>query len=296
MKSKITELIEYSNKKSTEILNNLNINGIIPNYHEYIVFHYTSISNFIKICETKSLHFTKIDFMNDTSEVSYGCNFMNDFVKTHFPNLKQYSRYKYDPRFGNSFVLSASEKVDELGLWRMYGDNARGCSIGINIESLNNIVSECEHDFSLEVKKVIYDRDQQIEIANQLCERFVSCSLDKDQDTYAGQIAFNTMIKSISPFFKNDAYAHENEVRLLLNVPYSVPPFKFKATNNEIIPFVELIENNFNDKAIPGFINSVGLGPVSNKESLSSSLQLMCYKSDIDHNSFISKSKAPYKS
>jgi len=122
------------------------------------------------------------------------------------------------------YIGSFSLKKDYLAMWAQYGDDSKGCcvvfpkSFFYGRESSNSLKSDFEYAQTLKLYKVHYCNDTDTAIRRLLTAISVSIN------GYREKIINNTSIRQevysilneISFFFKNNAYSHEKEVRLVL--------------------------------------------------------------------------------
>jgi hypothetical protein len=114
-----------------------------------IIFHYTDDVGLRGILETGTLRLTDIFYLNDPSELRYGCKLDNEFmtaakaaeaeerlaIEEFAGNLAGKLQHGI-PQVANMFVLSFSEAGDDLAQWRAYADNGRGFALGFDAHML----------------------------------------------------------------------------------------------------------------------------------------------------------------
>ena len=117
-----------------------------------LLYHYTSLETFFKIFNTKEKKITfwatNAYYMNDPKEIAYSFKLFIDSLEffekeTNIKDNKLSDFFKKTDMhnelfkmFGDPFLISFSESFDELSMWRFYGKNGDGVSIGIDREYL----------------------------------------------------------------------------------------------------------------------------------------------------------------
>lgn len=192
-----------------------------------ILYHYTSIENFKKIIEGKRFVFTYYKNLNDTLELTYGYKVFKELLsKKDMPEIRKFEKNLEDLLLGNNFnsyISSFSEEHDNLSLWRLYGDDGYGVSIGISPEFPLLSKEKTEQPV---VANVIYSEAIFRNDFNKLCERIkiiFNSQLFKKNNAKEQQKALNQLYShlfkycfSICLVTKHKSYSHEAEVRLLL--------------------------------------------------------------------------------
>ena len=108
------------------------------------VYQYTTIDVLKKMYVSKSLRLSPVQYQNDPEEGhslykyilenidnSLLIEVINDIIK----NEKKPEKNAHDERI--AFIRSFSEKKDDLLMWRLYGDNGKGVSIGVPTQVLS---------------------------------------------------------------------------------------------------------------------------------------------------------------
>ena len=116
----------------------------IPEDYQATVYHYCSLSTFMKIVEGKSLWLTSIDKMNDYAEGNWLTHIVSELCSEKlaakvgerdlFNNL-----IKKIPEYIESrlpYMSCFSEQEDLLSQWRGYAEGGRGVAIGFKTRAL----------------------------------------------------------------------------------------------------------------------------------------------------------------
>ena len=109
---------------------------------ENIAYHYASEETFFKILESKKIRLSDITMMNDSDEYSCGFRIIENIVQRDFPDrlalLQELNPSNINAAFG-IIIGSFSTNGDCLSLWRGYGNDGHGMSIGFNIDDVKNL-------------------------------------------------------------------------------------------------------------------------------------------------------------
>ena len=93
---------------------------------KYIFAKYTSLETLLKILKTENLLMFSLAGMNDRKEIGfYTSNEYNENTKRYY-DLELMSVLRESNK---RFITSLTSLLDNLDMWRFYGDNARGVSI-----------------------------------------------------------------------------------------------------------------------------------------------------------------------
>jgi len=126
-------------------------------------------------------------------------------------------------RYPYVFLKCFTPQIDDLPMWEMYGDKSKGCCVVFDFSSggsgdvslfnicyINDKTHEADAINNNEVKK-------NINLINKAISELRICykSLSKDEQLL---YAFAKIIGDVLFLFKSDAYAHEKEKRIIINV------------------------------------------------------------------------------
>jgi hypothetical protein len=204
------------------------LDRLIEPKDEDILYHYCSASTFKAICETKTVRFSDINMMNDSSEMRYSYNIFEEsasiLINNEFPLVGKIGKGFFDKV---DEVISPQQLVlhpviacfsltpDLLSQWERYGSRGSGFCIGISAKALKALPAT--------MGKVLYDRKKQIEeMRNALCAIFLQ---NKEKGCSYGS-AFRTscaLLAAEMALLKHPSFSEECEVRLIhvLDVHYS---------------------------------------------------------------------------
>ncbi len=185
------------------------------------LYRYTSLDSIFFLLKNGTYRMNGIVGMNDTSEIDY----FDDYCFTS-KNKPSYQR------LNNLFLSSCSLLNDDLTMWRLYGDDAKGVCLVFEIRP------DMQKEFML----------QMVSYAN---EKKKNDKLDLIKELIKKKVVFNDIDKW-KHFFKAKDYSIEKEIRLLFADDSKTDVVKnrvwLKTSDHSIInPYVEFELSN------PGF-------------------------------------------
>lgn len=129
------------------------------------LYHYTSQEGFLGIIESDCVWATKMQYLNDTTELSLALKLTKEAIVKYASKYSGIDLSRIEQLKGalnniskiNLCIASFSEKPDLLSQWRAYSGGSGGYSIGFNTEAL--IKNAEKSDFRL--KKCIYNPIEQ---------------------------------------------------------------------------------------------------------------------------------------
>lgn len=160
------------------------------------LWRYMPLSSFKKLCEQGTIAMSSIISMNDKSEICYANGYISSNIGDKFHTESE------DPT--NIFINSFSTKKDNLLMWYMYADMAKGVALRFD----NKIK---EGGFTLH--SVDYSKDKTKDSTKQM---HMSLNYLKNM---LNQKAYSVILKRWNiwqHFFKPSYYRDEAEIRLLL--------------------------------------------------------------------------------
>lgn len=117
----------------------------IKRKNDCIIYHYTPKKGLFGILESRSLHLTNIDYMNDPNELEYLNYYVESYKERNYISkntvnyiLNEVERIK---SYYDVFVFSTSDDKDSQILWKSY-PKYNGYNIGLNIEKLRKILKK----------------------------------------------------------------------------------------------------------------------------------------------------------
>ena len=153
---------------------------------------YTTFEGLVAILESGKIRMNSIVSMNDKSET----NFLEDYIRSYKEDYEQdYDKYLFADK---EFITSFTTRIDDLDMWRLYGDNARGvCMVFERNTKKDDELYEIKYlDPEKEDLKKVY------ELMNALKEKDIRFRLN--------------LLQKCRHFMKHSDYKTEEEYRLLV--------------------------------------------------------------------------------
>lgn len=193
------------------------------------IYRYTSLDTAFWILKNKTYRMYGIVGMNDKSEVDYFDNYNNE---------KETLSYKMQ---NDLFLSSCSSSNDNLTMWRLYGDDAKGVCLVFDSKTVS------QKGFLIQA--VSYANEQGIDPKLEIIKNLINNNIVfKDIDKW-------------KHFFKSKDYSVEQEVRVLFQSKDSVKKRDWIISKDYSIinPFLEF--NIFNNSGFPLVLKEIILGP-----------------------------------
>ena len=220
------------------------------------ICHYCTVDTLNSILKDKSLRFTDVRFLNDSTEfveiiplikevlngIHYPSSFreflLNSKAICELEEYKQsyigFSRREHDFKqtFYHTYTCSFSTNSDSLSMWNYYGTTTAGLNVVFDFawnmfkgceKTEVNIGGKLSNDIMIYRGLILYSRDDKekcvVELLNRLAKIFEEAG--NDLDKYKGSIlyAFKEAINNMRCFFKNESFRSEEEYRTVLKIP-----------------------------------------------------------------------------
>ncbi len=224
-----------------------------PNIDEE-VGRYMSLDSFYRTIRDRKIYFGSVIGMNDKSETKYYAS------KVYYDTA--YLEKYHDLEIKNvneSFITSyvKSDKIDNLTLWRMYGDNGRGiCMVFKTLQEKN----------SFKLREINYCTEYGSHLVLGLLHSFVYAIKNSRfcdvRDTSTFKFNKSYVWKH---FFKAKEYIDENEVRLLyrfekdiIKETQNTIEMNWRVINNIIVPSILI---PFDYEGLPLKLTKIYIGP-----------------------------------
>jgi len=237
---------------------------------------------------------TSAPYMNDRREYEHGRSVflkaLKDRQDQNLANeanvLKMLERLIRNSSGGRFYIACFSEKADDLGQWRGYGDWGRGVCLGYNYSKLQ-IIQPWFAGW------VIYKQPTQEKVAQMLIDdlmtRIVSkITMDPTLEKKIIRTSFD-LLKVILPaailLMKDNAFRDEAEYRLIHAIDAPTPPeTKYRVRGQALIPYIEM---TFGDPVtrnpVPVPLEEVIVGPVMNEHWHRRAIKKMLRSRDLGH-------------
>lgn len=256
------------------------------------LYYYTTIETVQKIIQNRTLWLGDYRFMNDVNEITYSADIAEKYIesKANKSNdsysviLKEIERIKKgestyyapydDPVYGKllgredtahmgRYILSLTDKEDDIGMWVLYGKKELGCRIKFDIRELYKFIFKQVDTVYPKVGsngfrylgKVNYSEDSliaEIEKINFWLQ-------------FESSVARQCSIFNILAMHKHPDFKDENEFRIVCSVPDNdnMGDIKKVYSQNDcyIKPFIEI-----NNLPIENTISEIMISPYNKSE------------------------------
>ncbi len=208
-------------------------------YDNWHVAKYTSLDTALKILSSGTMRMMSVTAMNDKLEIGhlYGklqneeSAYIEDKTKVHF------ARHRY--------ITSFTNRIDDLTMWRLYGDNAQGVCL---------VFSEpYECNYCLPVDYSGRDSELYIRIKR----------IYNELDKHGIKFTFKSLETTWQYFLKPKGFRDEQELRYL-KIDNSKPDGYTLASNGVISTYKDyslIMDNEHPENSFPASLQGIILGP-----------------------------------
>ena len=274
------------------------------------LFHYTSIDTLEKILtesfgrEYIILRGTHFEYLNDTKEVKFAIDIMQEIAKEFEDQGKDISKKKLSEhltsarwkRLTNSFgiksdlfITSFSENYDSLPMWNMYGNNGNGIAIGCKkskIKTENNEFSawgRCYYD-----KQKVKDSFQMY-----FPDIYDDITINNGQIRIGPELFLNDLSFHFG-ILKHKSFDYEREWRFMKQLNLDRQQIKFHSSSGILKPF---IENKFPKSDLKKIVIGLCADKDLSEQSVKMLLQNAGFSTNKKDENFIEViiSQAPYR-
>ena len=256
------QLSKYQEELISELENDVKkiLEDISTPSPSHILYHYTSFNNFsTRIIKNREFCYTDFRHLNDPTEVILSTEvllkaikgrrgendklqeiFWQPFLDT-FPAIlkpENFEKVRHNFRLidkieSNIYTLSFCQKTDYLPMWRWYGDDGRGISIGLKPAYFaSHPVVEGDRSPRPVYTDVLYDENKFVSAVNRISDaaehkmkkliefckkKNVSADGFQEIATSFARVLHNRLVSYLLPLmpaFKHQGYQDENEHRL----------------------------------------------------------------------------------
>ena len=179
------------------------------------------------------------------------------------------------------YICCFSYEKDAITMWNYYtkGNRYEGYNIGLDpykrrakLVDINGNVADGGPKVNFGVLDVIYDTEKQKAMVREVIEHY----LDKGTFSELEERTYMLSLNKWAMMFKNEAFKHEREERLICSVPVHGNPanislkeyIRFRELNGCLIPYLNVLV----DKAA---LKEVTIGPLIESEIAKSTVELM---------------------
>lgn len=271
------------------------------------LYHYTSLQGAHGIITSKQLWLTKIQHLNDMTELRYAIDLFRHAVVRWQANLDAEERAFIDRgahQLGsftgtNICVASFCADGDLLSQWRAYGAEATGVALGFSGSYLKGLSNRG----FLRTWKCIYDPGDHETIIRELVEMALHCfnmrhtlSNDAAKQTFAKEIIgwFNTTFLRVAPVLKDRNFHEEKEWRIIsTSIKSTNPDYDIVSLGSRQMPIFRLNFPVAKDGTC-GVLSRIRLGPTGDRDAMSKTLVALLQKHGHSRIS-IQPSSIPYR-
>lgn len=226
--------------------------------------HYTTPHGIKGIIGERSIWSTDIESMNDTKEIKYGVNLIEEeineareeygddrlvsevLLSTVEDELKSLARDRY-----SIFVTCFCKEGDLLSQWRGYADRGGGYSVEFKFNDKTRVKGVDGTLKKPNLRKVIYDKDEQKDIAGNLihsvceiCNTFPSLErdeLDKEELWLSVARYISKPLIDFAISFKHEGFDEEKEwrlVRVIEREKVNENVVNFRTNGGLVVPYI----------------------------------------------------------
>ena len=194
-----------------------------------ILYHYCSYNTLLTILQNKTFRLCSIDLMNDYSEIKYGIECLKEImleqgfeeekvaeaIHAVNSNVKSFSETREASSHG-SFITCFSSVGDlNIPMWKMYGNDFCGVSIGFDLNKISYInkmypINSAVAEHHIGCSNVFYNN-----IKSLLSQRLNSNLACYSNNYSSALLMASISMSSVMPFIKQEYFQYENEYRLV---------------------------------------------------------------------------------
>ncbi|BBO93177.1 DUF2971 domain-containing protein [Desulfosarcina ovata] len=279
------------------------------------LYHYTGIGSLLGISKSNSLWASSVYYVNDGEEIIFAqkklISLVEKKIKTAPEVVKEFLvelivwLKAFTGGAFNLFVFSMSEERSLLSQWRSYTPHGKG----VSIEFTQDIIEKIKQNNDLQLTRVRYEQDEQMQILETLLNAITKKFVDQKNiaDHYKksnGQNyqeyleKFRGDVLTVFSTIKNPAFKEEKEWRLISKyyASYMSPRIKYREGASMLVPYMEFELERFYDNPLhshPVFFKSVCLGPTVHSEMSINALSQFLSNQRIAHETI--NSNIPYR-
>lgn len=228
---------------------------------------YTTLDTLVAVLQSGKMRMNSIVSMNDKTETG----FLEEYIRNYKEDFdEECDKYLFADK---EFITSFTTRIDDLDMWRLYGDNARGvCMV---FERINK------------------DSDELFNISYIAEESDVLEKIAKLQDALKdNSIRFRmNLLKKYQHFLKLSDYSSESECRLMVNSKKTDGWF-INRDNGILTPYIEkkLVREVEEDNIYPFRLSGIILGPAF-REQTANMMQVLYMAAQCQYSLFVKQSK-----
>lgn len=238
------------------------------------LYHYTTVTGAHSIIATKTLWLTKIQYLNDETELRHAIDLFRRTCETRASkvpklqaNLLQSLAHQMQSFYHTNICVACfCEDGDLLSQWRAYGGSDTSIALGFSGPVLKRLANKG----FLNTWKCVYDPQAQQGLINESIDIFLrsydiaarivdSANLEKTVNDLIGY--FNTTFLRIASIIKDHHFEAEEEWRIIAtSQDFTKPDFDIVLSGDRILPTYKL-EFEPDGEGRFDFIQSACVGP-----------------------------------
>lgn len=267
---------------------------------EELLYHYTSQDGLLGIIGNGAIWASNIHYLNDSKEFIHAIDEVkamiwhrkkdlnNEALGGLYENIE--TRLEGVARI-HIFVVSLTERGDQLSQWRGYCPNGAGYSIGFSKSAIEQLSRRQGFTF----KPCIYDWQQQRKLLDSPLRRAENVVSSTSGSSDAIDAAVNQFLEEfiqIAPLLKHRAFSEEQEWRLVSGLVLSTDArWKTRAGKSTLVPYIEF-SLVCEDGSIP--VRNVIVGPGPDKDLALNALPTFLTRNRVTKWS-VTPSQVPYR-
>jgi Protein of unknown function (DUF2971) len=252
------------------------------------LYHYTDAAGLIGIVENGCLWASDYRHLNDRKEYRLGAELLQKEIDASQLDAQQRRAFhKLVAKTQKTcFVLSFSEKRDQLSQWRAYCPSGNGYSLGFG---QHNALFQSAKQSEFNLVRCVYDRAEQRELCQSLISGYTEVMI-RDRRSYDDAAArarehleryqWNLALYTVVGALKHSGFKEEKEWRLISQYPNDLSDkLSFRSGRFGVTPFFKL-PIDFGDGQRR--IETITIGPSSNRTAARTALDLLLFRYDTE--------------
>lgn len=269
--------------------------------------HYTSLDALLSIVKTKSLWATNVRYLNDSSESELGLKLMRQVAEearktaegidseflTHLVEWLDGHRLKGE----SVYVLSFSERHNQLSQWRGYTNYGQGVCLSIDsfllverMQAQGWTFQNCRYN---QISQLTWADAILSRIRREAATNYTGIEEDKRKGFDAVLQNCLSELLQVSATIKHEAFAEEREVRFIspmINIDDDRVAYRVKGTTR--VPYVHFRLVNGEDNLA---IRQIMVGPGSTQNLMQSTITRVVNENRLKEPCIVSCSQIPYR-
>jgi hypothetical protein len=234
------------------------------------LYHYSTELGLRGILREGAIWASEIRHLNDTTEFYTALHAVAHELRNRIDDLDSSEAHRRHEALTREFlrleeqsyfVVSLTEKPDDLSQWRAYGGLHTGFAIGFDIGKLEFLAAE--HGFVL--SRCLYSHAEHGLMAAMIVDEALAWLSHGARMTQRRCREFRRTMTKNAPLLKNHHFHDESEWRLVLvGTPTSSPKIRFHAKGSAQVPYYNL-PIFASDGSSP--LSSITIGPTPDAEA-----------------------------